>query len=88
MIKSKIKSKRKSKMKRRYYHKPWYIWLVRATMLGLLSVVLWASAIASPFVFVYLLSLRGGLEKVLAFAALAGSVVVMIGFICYLLDRI
>ena len=75
-------------MKRGYYHKRWYVWFLRIVLLGFLSVTLWASTIAAPFVCTYILNLRGTFEKVGSFAIVAGSVAVVIGFVCYLLDRI
>lgn len=71
-----------------YYHKPWYVWLVRVAALACVSVVLWVSAIASPFVVNYILDIKGTPDRLLTAATLAVSVLIVIGFLCYLIDRV
>jgi hypothetical protein len=62
--------------------------MVRILLIGCMSLTLWISALASPFVFAHILELKGVAAQAGMFAAAGGSVLVLIGFLCYLMDRV
>jgi hypothetical protein len=66
---------------------PWYAALARLVLVAALSLVLWASAVAAPFVLAHVVELGASSAGVWALAA-AASVLGVIAFLVYLMDRI
>ncbi len=62
--------------------------MARILLIGCLGLALWISAVVSPFVLAHLFEMKSAAARAWTFAALAGSALVVIGFLCYLLDRI
>lgn len=67
---------------------PWYAVLARLTLVAALSLVLWASAVAAPFVLAHVVALRGSSVRVAALATVAAAWLGVVAFLCYLMDRV
>ncbi|MEI6634628.1 MAG: hypothetical protein WCP22_12555 [Chlamydiota bacterium] len=65
---------------------PWYAALARLALVAALSLVLWASAVAAPFVLAHALTLHDKSSGAWTLAAVAASVLGVIAFLVYLMD--
>lgn len=67
---------------------PWHRTLARLVLVAALGLVLWASAIAGPFVLAYVVNLHDTPAAAWTIAAAAASVLGVIAFLCFLMDRV
>lgn len=67
---------------------PWYAAMARLALVAALSLVLWASAIAAPFVLAHAVELHDKSAAVRMLACAAAALLGVVAFIVYLMDRI
>lgn len=67
---------------------PWYAALARLALIAALSLVLWASAIAAPFVLAHAVELHDKPAAARALVCAAAALLGVIAFLVYLMDRI
>ena len=60
----------------------------RLALVAALSLVLWASAVAAPFVLAHIVELHDKTAAAATAAAAAAAVLCVIAFLCFLLDRV
>lgn len=66
----------------------WGRTLARLALVVALSLVLWAGAVAAPFVLAHLAVLRGASARLTAAAAVAAAGLGVVAFLCFLMDRV
>ncbi|MDD5557615.1 MAG: hypothetical protein PHN82_10275 [bacterium] len=70
------------------FRRPWHARAARLLVVAALALLLWAAAVASPFVAAHVLNLQGTAAQARALLAFAGSVLALVASLCLLLDRI
>ncbi|MCX6356907.1 MAG: hypothetical protein NT045_03375 [Candidatus Aureabacteria bacterium] len=69
-------------------HSPWCLRALRSALVAAIAALLWACAIAGPFIAAHLVVLHDRGEQLRTAGALVISVAGVLAFLCYLTDRI